>query len=97
MVLVFDAEAPAERGEGEARHVPGREDVFAPSDAAEFVDDDPVVDLEANRLRQLGGGLDSEPRDDDVRLDLLPDPIVTEPRRRAATVSPVNTSTPRCR
>ena len=69
VILVLDPEAPTERRDREARDVAGGEDVFAPRDTAQLVDDDPVVDLEPGCRRQLGGGLDTEPGDDDVRFD----------------------------
>ena len=62
VILVLDPEAAAERGNREARHVAGGEDVVAPSDAAQLVDDDPVVDGEAGGLGEVGGGLDARAR-----------------------------------
>src|SRR5690348_11136199 len=67
-VLVLDTHAPAERGRGKGRDLPGRVAVGIGT-AQVVVDHDAVVDFEAGVLRELHVGGNAEPRDHDLRFD----------------------------
>src|SRR4029079_12415270 len=65
----LDAPRAAERGNGEAGDVAGREHVVAATRPPELVDADAVVDLEADRFGETRRRDYAQPGDDDVRLD----------------------------
>src|SRR3569833_5714 len=70
MVLVLDTEALPEHGARVVRDIACGEHVVAPVDAPVLVDDAPVVDGEAHRLRALDVRAAAETGDDDVALEV---------------------------
>src|SRR5690606_16987101 len=70
VVLVLDADAPAQRGVEEHGDVPGGVDVLV-TGAEPAVHHDAVGDLEPRGLGEPGVGLDAEARDHAVHLDAL--------------------------